>query len=197
MSIWRAIACDNKHKPSIFGKKLFPMGKAKNNVININAFLLPSLPLWRQSGAGTPALPSPFIDLRRHQCKVLQPSFYIESSRRVINKNWPYCPLDPPAKGIDFRFVLEVDEQCIWKDLKCRCFMPLIWSFTKRLKQHHNSSGRTEQHPDLPMLACQLLPAQAIPSFRHQESATKGFSVYEEHQSNQIWFQFMKSGISF
>lgn len=174
-----------------FLEEVVSHGKIKINVINSNSFLLPSLQLWRQSGAGTPALLSPFIDLRRYQCKVLQLSLYIESSRRVINKNWPYCPLDPPAKGIDFRFVLEVDERCIWKDLKCRRFMLFIRRFTKCQEQHRNASGRTEQHPSQPVLAHRLLPAPSISAFRHQESATKVFSVYKEHQNNQIWFWFI------
>lgn len=79
-------------------------GKPKSIIININAFLLLSLQLWRQNSAGTPALLPPFIDLRWPQCEVLQPSLYIESSRREIDKNCPqvltHCPLHPPAKGI-------------------------------------------------------------------------------------------------
>ena len=179
-----------------FLEEVVSHGKTKNNVISINAFTLPSLQLWRQSGAGTPASLSPFIDLRWHQCKALQPSLYIQSSRRVINKNGPYCPLDPPAKGVDFRFVLEVDEQSIWKDPECRHFMILIRSFTKHQEWHRNASGCTEQHSDLPVLAYQLLPTPSIPAFRHQESAMKGFSIYKEHQNHQIWFWFMASDIS-
>lgn len=56
-----------------FLEEIISHGKPQSNIININVFLLPSLQLWRESSAGTPALLSLFIDVRWPQWEVLQP----------------------------------------------------------------------------------------------------------------------------
>lgn len=95
---------------------------------------------------------------------------------------------------MDFRFVLEADEQSIWKDPKYTCTMLLIWSFRKCQEWHHDASGHMEQHPDLPVLAHQLLSAPSIVAIRSQQ--LKVFSVYKENQNSQVWFWFMDFDIS-
>lgn len=110
----------------------------------------------------------------------------MESSRRVINKNWPYCPLDPPAKGIGFRLVLEVHEQSVWRDPKCMHFMLSTRSFVECQELLCNVSGHPKQHAQLPMLVYQLLHATPEAAFGHQESVTKDFSACEECQYNFV-----------
>lgn len=46
-----------------FLEEVISHGEPQSNLININGLLLPFLQLWRQSGAGTPALLPPFVDV--------------------------------------------------------------------------------------------------------------------------------------